>query len=155
MTRHQLQISRPSSYYSDNEYYNHRSSNSTKMNVENTPKYPFARPEHSYDAPAELKKLRDQAPTHRIELFDGTPAWIVTRHKEVCELLASDKFSNVPPTDIGQKIGPEMLGRTGTTRMHTPRSIPGRRKKASSLPLCIWMIRSMRGIGTFPTSPFD
>ncbi|KAL4808645.1 cytochrome P450 [Aspergillus unguis] len=58
------------------------------------PQYPFARPEKSYEPPAELKKLRDEGPTHKVQLFDGTPACIVTRHKEVCDLLASDKFSN-------------------------------------------------------------
>ncbi|RDW61765.1 uncharacterized protein DSM5745_10437 [Aspergillus mulundensis] len=46
------------------------------------PKYPFARPEKSVDPPAELKKLRQQCPVSRIQLFDGTPGWIVTRHKE-------------------------------------------------------------------------
>ncbi|KAL5046347.1 hypothetical protein BDW71DRAFT_65374 [Aspergillus fruticulosus] len=58
------------------------------------PKYPFARPDRSVDPPAELKKLRQQGPIHRIQLFDGTAAWIVTRHKEVCEMLENDKFSN-------------------------------------------------------------
>ncbi|KAL4967502.1 cytochrome P450 [Aspergillus stella-maris] len=58
------------------------------------PQYPFARPEKSYDPPAELKRLRDKGPVHRIQLFDGTPAWIVTRHNEVCELLSKDKLSN-------------------------------------------------------------
>ncbi|KAL4939112.1 hypothetical protein BDV06DRAFT_199492 [Aspergillus oleicola] len=58
------------------------------------PQYPFARLEKSYDPPAELKRLRDEGPVHRIQLFDGTPAWIVTRHEEVCELLSKDKLSN-------------------------------------------------------------
>ncbi|KAL4925705.1 cytochrome P450 [Aspergillus undulatus] len=58
------------------------------------PKFPFARPEKSYDPPSDLKRLRDQGPVDRIQLFDGTPAWIVTRHKEVCELLSKDKLSN-------------------------------------------------------------
>ncbi|KAL6232971.1 hypothetical protein BDW75DRAFT_8177 [Aspergillus navahoensis] len=59
------------------------------------PKYPFAHPDRSADPPAELKKLREQGSIHRLQLFDGTVALIVTRHKEVCEMLESDKFSNV------------------------------------------------------------
>ncbi|KAL4898893.1 hypothetical protein BDW74DRAFT_164275 [Aspergillus multicolor] len=58
------------------------------------PKYPFARPEKSVDPPAELKKLRQQCPVSRIQLFDGTPGWIVTRYKEVCEMLEDEKLSN-------------------------------------------------------------
>ncbi|RJE27003.1 Cytochrome p450 [Aspergillus sclerotialis] len=60
----------------------------------NIPKFPFPRPESSYDPPAELKNLRDAGPVHRIQLFDGTNAWIVTKNKEVCEMLTSEKFSN-------------------------------------------------------------
>ncbi|GLA23586.1 hypothetical protein AnigIFM63326_008917 [Aspergillus niger] len=58
------------------------------------PMYPFARPPKSYDPPAELAELRHQGPTERVQLFDGRPAWIVTRDKEVREMLSSDKFSN-------------------------------------------------------------
>ncbi|PWY73544.1 cytochrome P450 [Aspergillus eucalypticola CBS 122712] len=58
------------------------------------PKYPFARSPRSYNPPAELGELRRQGPTERVQLFDGKPAWIITRHKEVCEMLNSDRLSN-------------------------------------------------------------
>ncbi|OOF90684.1 hypothetical protein ASPCADRAFT_519088 [Aspergillus carbonarius ITEM 5010] len=58
------------------------------------PEFPFARPPKSYDPPAKLAELRHQGPTERVQLFDGKPAWIVTRHNEVCEMLSNDKLSN-------------------------------------------------------------
>lgn len=65
------------------------------------PSFPFVHRENSYELPEGIRNLREQGPVHRIQLFDGTPAWIVTRHKEVCEALGSPKLSNVRKSEGG------------------------------------------------------
>ncbi|KAI2941696.1 hypothetical protein CBS147322_9278 [Aspergillus niger] len=74
---------------------------------EDLPMYPFARPPKSYDPPAELAELRHQGPTERVQLFDGRPAWIVTRDKEdrynrdgYPEIHSGTKKDGVRPTFV-------------------------------------------------------
>lgn len=59
------------------------------------PMFPFARAANSYDPPHELARLRREGPVHRVQFFDAAPGWIVTRHKEVCEMLSHKGLSNV------------------------------------------------------------
>lgn len=56
------------------------------------PSFPFAR-EHGAEPPALNAKLQHAAPISKVQLFDGTPAWIITQHKYCREALASDKLS--------------------------------------------------------------
>lgn len=54
--------------------------------------YPFAR-EHEYHPPSFNAKLRNEAPISQVRLYNGTPAWIITKHQDCCEALQSDKLS--------------------------------------------------------------
>ncbi|KAI3000402.1 hypothetical protein CBS147346_7092 [Aspergillus niger] len=79
----------------------------SQANTSDLPMYPFARPPKSYDPPAELAELRHQGPTERVQLFDGRPAWIVTRDKEdrynrdgYPEIHSGTKKDGVRPTFV-------------------------------------------------------
>lgn len=59
------------------------------------PEFPFQRAEHSYEPPQTNADLRQAAPVSKVKLFDGSDAWVVMKHKDVCNALASDKLSAV------------------------------------------------------------
>lgn len=59
------------------------------------PQFPFQRAEHSYEPPQMNADLRHAAPVSKVKLFDGSDAWIVMKHKDVCDALSSDKLSAV------------------------------------------------------------
>jgi nitric oxide reductase len=61
------------------------------MDIE-LPQFPFPR-EHGCDPPSLNAQLRHKAPISKVRLYDGTPAWIVTKHRQCCEALESDKLS--------------------------------------------------------------
>ncbi|KAF2999124.1 hypothetical protein E8E14_004067 [Neopestalotiopsis sp. 37M] len=56
------------------------------------PQFPFHRTD-TFQPPPENLKLREADPVSRVELYDGTRAWIVMRHEDVCKVLASEKLS--------------------------------------------------------------
>ncbi|KAI1261908.1 cytochrome P450 [Xylariaceae sp. FL1019] len=56
------------------------------------PSFPFAR-EQGADPPSLNAKLRHEAPISQVKLYDGNPAWILTKHKDCCAALSSDKMS--------------------------------------------------------------
>ena len=63
---------------------------------------------------------------HRVQLYDGTLAWLVTRHKEVCEALSSSKLSNVCTLQIINTTRRQVLigsqarfNRTGYPEIHS------------------------------------
>ncbi|KAL8786596.1 MAG: hypothetical protein Q9195_008153 [Heterodermia aff. obscurata] len=56
------------------------------------PAFPFSRPE-GLEPPTENAGLRLNEPVSKVKLFDGTECWVVARHSDVREVLASDKFS--------------------------------------------------------------
>ena len=51
-----------------------------------TPSYPMARG-CPFDPPAELDRLRDEEPVRRVEHWDGTRPWLVTRYDDVRAVL--------------------------------------------------------------------
>lgn len=54
---------------------------------------PRSRP---FDPPRLVSELRESAcPVGRVSLYDGTPAWLVTRYDDVREVLGGDNFSSV------------------------------------------------------------
>jgi nitric oxide reductase len=54
--------------------------------------YPFARL-HAWDPPAEYATLRAQCPVSRVELWDQSHPWLVTKHADVASVLTDNRLS--------------------------------------------------------------
>ncbi|PNW87944.1 hypothetical protein CHLRE_01g007950v5 [Chlamydomonas reinhardtii] len=56
--------------------------------------FPFSRPK-GVEPPAEYKELRSKCPVAPGRLFDGSKIWLISRHKELKEVLQDGRFSKV------------------------------------------------------------
>ncbi|KAF6261839.1 cytochrome P450, nitric oxide reductase [Scenedesmus sp. NREL 46B-D3] len=59
-----------------------------------TPSFPFMRPAAD-QPPAEYAKLRSKCPVSKARLFDGSDVWLITKLKDVLEVLQDNRFSKV------------------------------------------------------------
>ena len=58
------------------------------------PHFPMPRDDADrYGPPPELVRLRDEAPISRVQLWDGSTAWLVTRYDDQRALLSDPRFS--------------------------------------------------------------
>ncbi|RDW79372.1 hypothetical protein BP6252_04010 [Coleophoma cylindrospora] len=56
------------------------------------PKFPFARPRAAEPA-IEYAILRAREPVSKVELWDGSHAWLVVKHRDICSVLTDERLS--------------------------------------------------------------
>lgn len=62
---------------------------------EQIPSYPFSRP-NPMAPPPEYGELRDRCPVSKVQLFDGSTAWLVTSYELAREVYKDTRFSSNP-----------------------------------------------------------
>ena len=77
------------------------------------PVYPFSRDMRCpFEPPPRMADLRRDDPISRVRLWDGTPAWLVTRYDDVRTLLADPRLSS----DVSKPGYPHLGAGVGATQ---------------------------------------
>jgi len=87
----------------NHSYYRKMSQSNSGQSL--LPKFPFKRPQGS-EPPAEYAELRAHQPVSQVKLWDDSPAWLVTKHKDVCSVLDDDRFSKIRTRHGFPELGP-------------------------------------------------
>lgn len=71
------------------------------------PSFPFKRPaQFPSEPPLLFRELRNTDPVSLVKLWDGSLAWLVTRHSDVCFVLSDNRFSKVRTCPGFPEFGP-------------------------------------------------
>lgn len=76
-----------------------------------TTTFPMSRGTCPLDPPPALTPLREHEPVSRVRLWNGTDAWLVTRHADVRAVLSDPRFSSDMRTPGYPLISPARAGR--------------------------------------------
>lgn len=72
----------------------------TVADQETIPGFPFARSQTTMQLPAEYASIRASVPIHKVRLWNGRTAWILTRWEDVREAFSSPYLSSNPLNDL-------------------------------------------------------
>lgn len=61
---------------------------------DHVPNFPFSRP-HTHAPPEEYARMRKSCPFAKAKMWDGSEVTLVTRHKDVCDVLQDNRYSKV------------------------------------------------------------
>ena len=87
------------------------------MSLSEPLRYPLAPGEFPYSPSPDLAELREKCPVPRIELPDGTVAYLATRHADVRRVFTDPRFSraaaagpNRPTRELGSLVEDSLIG---------------------------------------------